>query len=189
VSAKTSGKSSDGAYVAFLRGINVGGKNMLPMKDLVSLFTKAGCTDVKAYIQSGNLVFRAKPELAPRLPALIAKAIAGRFGIRVPVVVRAADELRLVTENNPFLRNRADVARLHVGFLADRPSAARVAALDPDRSPPDEFVVRGREVYLHTPNGIARSKLTNQYFDSKLATVCTVRNWKTVLKMRELSGG
>lgn len=66
---------------------------------------------------------------------------------------------------------------------------AHVAQLDPGRSPPDEFLVRGREVYLHCPNGLGRSKLTNQYFDAKLATTSTVRNWKTVLKLLELAAG
>jgi len=62
-----------------------------------------------------------------------------------------------------------------------------VAGLDPGRSPPDEFVVRGREIYLRFPGGVARSKLTNAYFDSKLATTSTVRNWRTVLKLLDLS--
>ncbi len=181
--------SSDGAYVALLRGINVGGKNMLPMKDLVALCSNAGCSDVKSYIQSGNLVFRAKPTLAPRLPDLIAKAIADQFGARVPVVVRSADELRRVAKGNPFLRAGADVGTLHVAFLSDLPSAARVAVLDPNRSPPDQFTVRAREIYLHCPNGLGRSKLTNQYFDSKLEVTCTMRNWRTVLKLLELAGG
>ena len=180
--------SSDGAYVALLRGINVAGKNMLPMKDLVAVCSKAGCSDVKSYIQSGNLVFRAKSALAPRLPQLIEKAIADRFGARVPVVVRSAEELRRVAKGNPFLRAGADVGTLHVAFLSAPPSAASVAALDPNRSPPDQFTVRGREIYLQCPNGLGRTKLTNQYFDSKLEITCTVRNWRTVLKLLELAG-
>jgi uncharacterized protein (DUF1697 family) len=181
--------SSDGAYVALLRGINVGGKNMLPMKDLVGLCTDAGCGEVKSYIQSGNLVFRAKSALAPRLPDLIEKAISDQFGIRVPVVVRSADELRRVAKGNPFLRAGADAGILHVAFLSDLPKPASVAALDPNRSPPDQFTVRGREIYLQCPNGIGRTKLTNQYFDSKLGLTSTVRNWNTVLKLLELVGG
>jgi len=74
----------------------------------------------------------------------------------------------------------------HVVFLATRPAARAVKALDPDRSPPDKFVHHGREIYLKCPNGIARTKLTNAYFDSKLDTTSTMRNWKTVLKLQEL---
>jgi uncharacterized protein (DUF1697 family) len=175
--------------IALLRGINVGGKNLVPMKELAALFAAAGCSEVATYIQSGNVIFRAPAKLAPKLPAQLTKAIEARFGCRVPVVVRTAGELRRVAEENPFLRERADPDALHVAFLADEPAAARVAALDPKRSPTDRYLVRGREIYLHCPDGLARTKLTNQYFDSQLATTSTVRNWRTVLKLLELSGG
>ena len=90
---------------------------------------------------------------------------------------------------NPFLEAGAETDKLHVVFLAELPDAERVEALDPDRSPPDEFVVRGREIYLHCPNGLARSKLTNSYFDARLSTTSTMRNWKTVRKLLELAAG
>ena len=79
-------------HIALLRGINVGGKNKLPMKDLAALFRDAGCDRVQTYIQSGNVVFQATPALASCIPALIAKAISESFGYRVPVVTRTADE-------------------------------------------------------------------------------------------------
>jgi uncharacterized protein (DUF1697 family) len=69
------------------------------------------------------------------------------------------------------------------------PTPLQVASLDPNRSPPDAFVVRGQEVYMHLPGGVARTKLTNAYFDSKLTTTCTGRNWRTVNKLLELMGG
>ncbi len=178
-----------GANVALLRGINVGGKNILPMKDLVALFVEVGCSEVSSYIQSGNVIFRARPALVAGLSALIGKGIADRFGIRVPVVIRTAEELRDIARGNPFLKTKADPAMLHVAFLADVPSAPRVAMLDANRSPPDAYSVHGREIFLHCPNGFGRTKLTNQYFDSKLATISTVRNWRTVLKLLELAGG
>jgi uncharacterized protein (DUF1697 family) len=184
---KDSSKKED-AFVALLRGINVGGKNMLPMKDLAAMFEKAGCSAVKTYIQSGNVVFRADSKLASGIGAVISKAILAKAGLRVPVVVRTARDLLRVTSSNPFVERCADTDRLHVIFLADRPAAAQAALLDPARSPPDEFLVRGGEIYLHCPGGIGRSKLTNAYFDAKLGTVSTVRNWRTVLKLLELSG-
>jgi uncharacterized protein (DUF1697 family) len=64
-----------------------------------------------------------------------------------------------------------------------------VEKLDRDRSPPDAFHVRGQEVYLHLPGGVANSKLTNAYFDSKLATTGTSRNWRTVTTLLELMEG
>jgi uncharacterized protein (DUF1697 family) len=167
-------------FLALLRGINVGGKNKLPMTDLVALFAAAGCRDVRSYIQSGNVIFQADLEVVASLPDVITAAIAEKYGYQVPVVLRTAVQLGDVIRQNPFVAQGADEETLHVLFLADRPSVARVESLDLDRSPPDAFVVSGQEVYLRLPNGAGRTKLTNSYFDAKLATVSTGRNWRTV---------
>jgi uncharacterized protein (DUF1697 family) len=173
-------------YLALLRGINVGGKNKLLMHDLSQMFSDLGCEDVRTFIQSGNVIFRASPALSVRIPGLIAAQIAKTFGYRTPVVLRTAEQLGDVIRNNPLLEPGAAEETLHVLFLADLPSPDLVGKLDPHRSTPDAFIVRGREVYLHLPNGVARSKLTNDYFDSKLATTSTGRNWRTVTKLFEL---
>lgn len=173
-------------HVALLRGINLAGKNRLPMKDLTEMFAKEGCGSVAAYIQSGNIIFSADAGVASGIASLITARIKKRFGFAVPVVLRTSGELKKVTSNNPFLNAGASEKELHVMFLADVPEAARIRALDPDRSPPDTYQVRGREIYLRLPNGAGRSKLSNQYFDSKLATVSTSRNWRTVTTLLEL---
>jgi len=180
-------KARTGAYAALFRAVNVSGRNKLPMKDAVAMFVDAGCSDVRSYIASGNLVFRATPALAARLPKVIPPMVAARFGFAPPLVVRSADELRQVADGNPFLRAGADPDRTYVAFLADAPTAARIASLDPARSPPDEFAVIGREIYLHMPAGMGRTKLTNDYFDSKLQTMSTARNWRTLQKLIELT--
>ncbi len=180
---------SRGTHIALLRGINVGGKNRLPMKDLAAMFAESGCTDVRTYIQSGNVVFTVGPKLAGRVPGLIAKAIGDHFGLDIPVITRTAAEMAKVARNNPFIKDGTDKKLLHVAFLMDRPGKQRIAALDPDRSPPDEFALRGSEIYVKCPNGIARTKLTTQYFDSRLKTTITVRNWNTVLRLVELAKG
>jgi uncharacterized protein (DUF1697 family) len=181
-------RSQDGStHVALLRGINVGGKNKLPMKELVDLFAKIGCKKVSSYIQSGNIIFEANKGLAVRVPELIASAIANRFGYRVPVILRSAGQLRDIRHNNPFLNSTLDSEHLHVAFLAGAPKPSQISALEPNRSPPDQYVVRGQDIYLKLPNGVAKSKLNNAYFDSKLATTSTVRNWNSVLKLVELA--
>jgi len=101
------------------------------------------------------------------------------------VVLRSAGELGETIRNNPFLQAGASENFLHVMFLESQPDAAAIAALDPDRSPPDAFVVRGREIYLLCPNGAGSTKLTNAWFDSRLSTISTGRNWRTVLKLYE----
>jgi len=176
-----------GAHVALLRGINVGGRNKLPMKTLVAIFEELGCRDVRTWIQSGNVIFRAPRTLVARLAADAERALHDAAGLSVPVVLRTAAQLGRAVERNPFLAEGADPAHLHVGFLAARPAAARVARMEPDRSPPDRFRVIGGEVYLHCPRGLARTKLTSAFFDSRLGTTITVRNWKTTLRLAQMA--
>ena len=174
-------------YAALLRGINVGGNRKLPMKSLATMFTLAGCVDVETYIQSGNVVFGAPPAVAKRLPNTITAAIEQQFGFSVPVVIRSQEELATGVERNPFLQRGIDLATLHVAFLADIPDPTCVAALDATQSPGDSFILRGRDIYLWLPNGVARTKLTNNYFDRTLQTVSTLRNLTTVLKLLEMA--
>jgi uncharacterized protein (DUF1697 family) len=176
---------SSGVRVALLRGINVGGKNRLPMEALRELFRDAGAEQVSTYIQSGNVLFRASATLARRLPELVSAAIEERFGYRVAVVLRSAAELRAVPARNPFRGPRVRPEHLHVVFLAARPAAARVANLDPARSKTDRFAVDGREIFLHCPGGLARTKLGIDWFDRRLGTSGTVRNWKTTAALIE----
>lgn len=172
--------------LALLRGINVGGRNKLQMRDLSGMFEQAGCENVRTFIQSGNVIFTAGSSLASGLPGLIASMISERFGYRTPVILRTAEQLRAAVSNNPFLQAGGAEDILHVMFLADRPGPAKIAALDPDRSSPDAFVVRGQEIYLQLPNGVARTKLSNAWFDSKLSTTSTGRNWRTVTRLLEM---
>lgn len=159
------------------------------------MFVAAGCKDVRTYIQSGNVIFSAPAAVVRQLPDRISKVIDKRFGYRIPVIVRTADELSRAIRDNPFLkaeadeRAEADEKPLHVYFLADLPGAPAISGLDVNRSAPDVFHVRGREIYLHLPNGMARTKLTNAYFDSKLSTISTARNWATVRKLLAMMEG
>ena len=176
-------------YVALLRGVNVGGKNKLPMKELVEIVERVGCTEVQNYIQSGNVIFRSTASIAKKVPELVAAEIERRFGFQTRLVVRTTEQLREVANTNPFLAKGAPVELLSVMFLATTPEPSDVARLDPNRSPGDEFEVRGDTIFLHTPTGLAETKLTNAYFDSRLRTVGTSRNWRTTLKLLELMGG
>src|SRR5208282_4122115 len=127
-----------GVYVALLRGINVGGKHSLPMKDLAGLFEKAGCEKVQTYIQSGNVVFRAEPALAALIPAALPKSILQSFETEAPVIVRSAEAMGRIARGNPFLKRGHGLEWLHVAFLSDTPPPAALASLDPRRCEPDE---------------------------------------------------
>jgi uncharacterized protein (DUF1697 family) len=169
-------------YVALLRGINVGGKNALPMKDLARIFERAGCKGVRTYIQSGNVIFDA-PAGVSGFAESVKTQIEKQFGYKIPVMLRTSAKLRQIIRDNPFLAAGVPERTLYVSFLADLPAARAVTALDPGRSTPDAFCVPGPQIYLHLPKGVADSRLTNAYFDSKLSTISTARNWATVLKL------
>jgi uncharacterized protein (DUF1697 family) len=175
------------SYVALLRGINLGNVNKLPMKDLIQIFVDNNCENVQNYIQSGNIVFKATPEIATSITDLITTQIQKQYGYKVPVILRTAEQLAGVMQDNPFLKKELPEDKLHVMFLANTPDADRINTLDPNRSSPDEFSVEGQEIYLHLPNGVGRSKLTNDYFETKLKTVSTARNWRTVTKLLEMA--
>jgi uncharacterized protein (DUF1697 family) len=166
--------------VALLRAVNVGGRK-LSMAELRELFESLGYADVRTYIQSGNMLFAAPR--APK-PAVLESAIEGRFGLAFDVVLRSGAELRRVLERNPF--PGADRSRLHVGFMATKPTAAALTSLDRDAFLPEQFAVAGREIYLHLPGGMARTKLP-AYVLRQLKVSTTMRNWNTVTKLAELA--
>src|SRR5438552_2653027 len=170
-----------------LRGINLGPTNRISMGDLKALFEGVGAEDVQTYVQSGNVVFRTGMKSPATLENTIQGRIDAELGLSVRVVVRSRDDLRRIVEKNPFLAERKDPATLHVTFLADKPSAARLRDVDPRVGEPDEFRVEGREVYLCCPNGYGRTKLNNVFFEKKLGVTATTRNWKTVTTLARLA--
>lgn len=174
-------------YVALLRAVNVGGRNRLAMPALRAELESLGHVRVTTVLQSGNAVFGSRSSSAAALATGIEERLASAFGLDVTVILRSADELADVAGRNPFLPHDGELSQLHVAFLADAPAASAVAGLDPDRSPPDMFAVDGREIYLRFPNGSGRSKLTLDWFERRLGTRATARNWLTVTKLVELA--
>ncbi len=175
------------AYVALLRAANVGGTNRVPMAELRAALGARGFEGVSTILASGNVLLRsAEPERV--VVELVGDTIGEAFGVHVGVVVRSAAELVAVVAHNPFLADGADrdPATLHVAFLSEQPAAAAAATLDPDRSPPDAFVVDAREVYLSYPNGSGRSRLTLDYLERRLGVMGTARNWRTVERLAAL---
>ncbi len=167
--------------VALLRGVNVGGRNAVPMAALRDCFTALGHTDVETYIQSGNVVFTSRAKVMPRS---LEQAIERQFGFPVPVVVRTPAQLTAVLDANPF--PGADPSKLHVGFLVRRPTPSEVAGVDAARYLPEELTVVGTEIYFLLPNGMGNAKLP-PYVGRRLGIATTARNWSTVTKLLELT--
>jgi uncharacterized protein (DUF1697 family) len=171
-------------YVALLRGINVGRARQVDMPRLRELLTARGYGGVRTHLRSGNVVLDsdlAEAELATDL----AGAIESEFGFAVPVVVRTGEEIAAVVAGDPFATVATDLARYLVTFLPEAPAPAKADALPPTDL--GEYLVRGRELYLWLPDGIANTPLAAWKWDRLLGVPGTARNWNTVTKLAELA--
>ena len=164
-------------FVALLRAINVGGTGKLTMADLVKLCEKAGFSGVRTYIQSGNVVFESRATEA-KVTATLEKAVAMKVGKPVGVFVRGAAELDQVLADNPF--RDAPPNRVIVVFLDEAPPKAALAAVNTPGG--EKLVLRGRELYIHYPDGQGVSKLKVPF-----ASAGTGRNINTVTKLAAMA--
>jgi len=175
--------------IALLRGINVGGRRKIIMADLRQLLEKIGFTDVKTYIQSGNIIFTHKEELSNiEIAEKIEKVIAENYEFEVPALVRTAEEWKNAINNSPFYQeDMEDVSQLHLTFLKEKPSIENQEKAESYDYPPDKFIIKNKEVYILCLGKYHKTKLSNTFFEKKLKVSTTTRNWKTVLKLLELS--
>lgn len=177
--------------VALLRGINVGGRNRVPMGDLREMFTSLGFERVKTVIQSGNVCFTAdvdprSPDFEPDLCSTITAALAARFDVRSPVVIRTDAQFATAVEAHPFGPGEFDSKYHHIMFLASPPGQeARSIA---DLSPQDRHLMIGREIHVLYPSGSGRSKFTIGNVERHLGVVATARNLPTCHKILDLLG-
>jgi len=173
-------------YIALLRGINVSGQKKIKMADLRNALGKAGLEDVQTYIQSGNIIFKDIEKDKEGLLNKIKNKIYETFTFDVPVQVFTAEEIQKIYNSNPFLKKgNVDIKTLHVTLLEGSPETEHIASLQSVESNEDEYRIAGHTIYLHCPNGYGRTKLTNTFFEKKLKTSATTRNWKTIEKLAE----
>lgn len=172
-------------WIALIRGINVSGKNMVPMKTLAADLAESGASDVKTYLQSGNVVLSHKAKTAAPVEALVAKTIESRHGFRPSVMCLSARELAEAAAANPFKSAEANHKEMHLVVLAEEPSAAAIAGLAKYKTTED-YAVIGRRLYLHTPGGLLSSKIAERP-DRLLGVAATSRNWRTVMALTEMT--
>ena len=177
--------------IALLRGVNVGGHNKIKMDGLRALCATLELEHAQTYVQSGNVVFRTSAHDTVKIGPRLENAIQRTFGFHAAVMVRTLDELRGVLSRNPFAgRVGIDPAKLLVTFLGVDPgpeAAARIAAIPYGADRPEELFLDGRELYIHYPNGVGRSKLSPSVVERALGTAGTARNWNTVAKLVEIA--
>jgi uncharacterized protein (DUF1697 family) len=175
------------AYIAMLRGVNVGQKTMR-MEPLRAAFETLGFSAIRSYVQSGNVVFQTERGSLARLSKNIKEQIRRDFDFEVPVFLRTLKEMENVLGCNPFLKQKAiDHSKLHVTFLSGAPAEAAVSGLEPLASKSERFHVLGQEVYLYCPDGYGRTKLSNGAIERKLSVDATTRNWRTVRALLEMA--
>lgn len=174
-------------FISLLRGINVGGRNKLPMASLRDLLSGMGYADVQTYIQSGNCLFRSAEDDPDVISQNIAEAIEANFGFRPHILTLTQAKLDAVIAANPYgAAAEADPKTVHVYFMSAAPTAPDITALDAIKTSKERFELNGPAFYLYAPDGIGRSKLAARA-EAKLGVPATARNYRTVLKLRDLS--
>lgn len=173
-------------YIALFRGINVGGNNILPMKELAALLEKLGAHGVKTYIQSGNAVFRHQAERASQLSSRISAAIKESHSFEPRVLLLDLVEMEQAMASNPFPEAESDPKTLHLYFLASAPRNPDLEMLDSLQKDNEQFKLIDNVFYLHAPDGIGRSKLAERV-EKALGVAATARNWRTVSKIMVLA--
>jgi uncharacterized protein (DUF1697 family) len=170
--------------VALLRGVNVGGRASLPMADLRAIATDLGFDDVATYIQSGNLVFRSSGS-ASTVADRLAAAIDDATEVHPSVLVRTRSQLAKVVAGSPFVTRGVDPAHLHFTSL-DGPARTALALIDDASFAPEQVEALGRELHLHLPNGLGRSKLAAALARGP-ASDGTTRSWRTVTRLLDMA--
>jgi uncharacterized protein (DUF1697 family) len=170
--------------IALFRGINVGGNNKLPMKELVVVLEGLGLKNIRTYIQSGNVVFDGKGEPAA-LAAKMGVAIKKSHGFEPKVLVLDAARLEQAIQANPFPVGEAEGNTLHFNFLESVPPKPDMAGIEKIKAPSERYQLKGEVFYLHAPEGIGRSKLALS-MEKLLGVPMTGRNWNTVSKLKEM---
>ena len=173
--------------IALLRGINVGGRHLLPMKSLVSLMESVGFENIRTYIQSGNVVFDHSGTVSEESIESVRGLVEEHHGFSPEILVLTLEQFRRAIQGNPYPEAVDDPKSLHLSFLSEEASRADLEGMEALKSPTEHFQLTGRVFYLHAPDGIGRSKLAAKV-EPLLGVPATGRNWRTVMKLADLAG-
>lgn len=171
-------------YIALFRGINIGGKHILPMNELVEILISVGCQNVKTYIQSGNAVFKSKKMKANSLAGMISSKVLKTYGFEPTVLLLEISEFQEAIENNPF--DTQNGKALHFFFLDSLPDHPDLEKLRTIKSNSEEFRLYKQVFYLYAPDGVGRSKLAAKV-EQCMGIPVTARNWNTVSKLLSMA--
>jgi len=176
-------------YISILRGINVSGQKKINMVDLKNVYLSLGFDGVLTYIQSGNVIFQSSSADKDYLKSTIEKAIEKKYKFYVPVIIRSAEELKVISNSCPYeeAKTEDNGTKILVTFLQSSPPVEKQEILKKQVTLPEKLTIQGSEIYLYCPNGYGKSALSNTFLENKLGITATTRNWKSVKKLCELS--
>ncbi len=175
-------------YISMLRGINVGTQKRLSMETLRGIYAVLGLTNIRTYVQSGNVVFESEDQARLELVSRIEAQIEQACGYHVEVFIRQPDDMKQILAGNPFLTTRSeDPNKLHVTFYNRAPAESLLSKLIAPNGTTDEFALAESAVYLFCPNGYGKTRLSNTFFERRLGVPVTTRNWNTVKALYKIA--
>jgi len=172
-------------YIALFKGINVGGHKKVTMAELRELLSSKGFFNVKTYIQSGNVFFKSSVRNIQDLEKKIQKLVMDHFGFEVSVLVKTPENLLQIFANCPFPEEQKKAS--YFIMLHDSPDMNLVKEASEKIYEFDEYIIKNDCIYLFCEKGMGKSKFNPKYFERKLNTFATARNYNTMLKLLSLS--
>ncbi|MBU2949585.1 DUF1697 domain-containing protein [Tamlana agarivorans] len=172
-------------YIAFLRGINVSGKNKIPMATLREVLTSTGLENVQTYIQSGNMVFQSSEGNLEVLEKKIHQAIKNHFTFEIPVLVKTPQLLQDFFNGCPFPQDKKENS--YFMLLFEAPELALLEEVSQINVPNETFFITNDCIYFHSAVGYGKAKCNNNFFERKLKITATTRNYKTMVKLLGMS--
>lgn len=172
-------------YIAFVRGVNVGGV-VLKMEDLKKMLEYVGLKNVSTYIQSGNALFDSKQVNKRKMESEIAQEIKNKLDRDIAVIVKTAEEIRRIAATHP-LESMGDPKNLYVTLLSYDPTGPDVETLMETMNEVDRHEVANRVVYSYYGNGYGNSKRSNNFIEKILKVSATTRNWAVIQRLAQLT--
>ncbi len=173
-------------FVALLRGVNVGGKHIVPMQELRLLLNSKSYTDIKTYIQSGNIIFRSSVNNKSSINKKISSIIAKKYNFTAEVLTLTLADIQEAIDNNPFSVNPTEYKNLYLYFLLGEAKGGSAEKLEELKAKTEQLYLSNRVLYMYAKEGIGRSKLAAK-IDKILGVSTTARNMKTVTKLQEIA--
>ena len=175
-------------YISILRGINVSGQKLIKMDALRKLYENLGFGQVTTYVQSGNIIFTSSNADTRELERQISLQIEKETGWKIPVMVLTFNKLKQIIDNNPFTKDpNNNQAFMHVTFLWSAPLTYDSVSIENKKQPEEKIAFFNDAVYLYCPDGYGKTKLTNNFLETKLKIGATTRNWKTTSELLKIA--